>query len=136
MSDDCSKRKTIIYKYTLSGKYICSYKSCVEAGKENYLYPRVIEKCTRGELKYAGEYQWRRVDINTPTTDIEPVNMNVKKYSSPIRVRKLSLSGEILEEYKSINLASKNNNVDNKGIRDCINHKQKTAGGYRWEKVE
>ena len=128
-------RKTQIYKYTLKGEFVCAYSTCVEAGKANYIYPRVIEKCCRGELRYAGEYQWRRVRLNHPTTKIKRLVINSKRSYSPVRVDQYDLDDNYLKTYRSVNEAGRENHISNKSIRDCINGKQKTAGSFRWKKA-
>lgn len=126
-------RKSVIFQYDLEGHYIRSYNSCVEAGKKNYLYPRVIEKCCRGELNYAGDFLWRRMPINSPPEDIEKYEPpNEKKYK-PIPVSKIDDNDQVIKVYNSIKEASRDNHIDPKSIRDVLKGIQKHAGGYKWK---
>lgn len=127
-------RKSLIYQYSLSGEFINSYPNCVVAGKENYLYPRVIEKCTRGELLSAGNFIWRRVLPNTSKTNIKIEIKENKRSYSPIKVNQYDLDGNFIKSYSSINEASKNNHIDNKSIREVIKGRQRKAGNFIWKK--
>ena len=127
-------QKTVIYKYTLDGKFVSSYSTCVEAGKENYLYSRVIEKCCRGEHKSAGGFQWRRVKPGHPTKNIEKVSTgNGNKYL-PTEVEQYDENETYIKSYPSIRSAAKSIGIDPKDIREVLNGHQHKAGGYIWKK--
>ena len=134
MNKRVTHKKSLIYQYSLKGEFIKAYSSCVEAGKANYLYPRVIEKCTRGELLSAGNYIWKRVEPHTSRKNIKIINIIEKRTYSPIKVDQYDLNGNFIKSYFSINEASRENHIDNKCIRDTIKGRQKTAGGYIWKK--
>lgn len=63
-----------IYQYGLDGKFIASYETCKEASKSVYIYYRCIEKACRGVIYTAAGYQWRRVPVGAPTTDIQALH--------------------------------------------------------------
>lgn len=129
-------RKTVIYKYDIEGNYISCYTTCVEAGKKNFLYPRVIEKCCRGELKSAGGFQWRRVKPNTHTKNIGKLNTgNGNKYL-PTKVSQYKEDGTYIKTYPSIRQAAKELGIDPKNIREVLNGHQKRAASYIWKKEE
>lgn len=60
--------------------------------------------------------------------------LNMRKGSSKKKpVIKLTLKGEIIEEYESINDASRKNNVQSLGIIGVCKGKQKSSGGFIWK---
>lgn len=63
----------------------------------------------------------------------EKMDANVKARSK--QVVQISLSGDVIEEYNSINEASRHTGVDVTGIWGCCNGRYgyKTAGGYKWK---
>lgn len=112
------------------------YRSCSEAGKKNYIYPRCIEKCCRGELLSVGDFLWRRVAPNSPKTNIPPLNRDDFVIpSGPIRIGKYDLDGNLIKEYPSIKAAAKELGIDPKSIRQAVKGRQKTAQGYIWKKL-
>lgn len=72
---------------------------------------------------------WRRVPVGTSKNDIKPYSVKKIKYT-PVCVKKYDKEGNFIQEYKSIRSASIDNNIDPKSIRDCLNGKQKQAGGF------
>lgn len=48
------------------------------------------------------------------------------------QILKISLSGELLKEYKSIDQACEDG-FSHSNISHCLHGRQKTAGGYKWE---
>lgn len=55
-------------------------------------------------------------------------NSKIKK-----RVIQKSLEGNFIKEYDSINLASKENNINPSAITQCCKGNYQTSGGYKWE---
>ena len=134
MKKNLHYKKSVIYKYDLSGNFVSMYSTCVEAGKDNYLYPRVIEKCCRGEIKHAGNFQWRRVKPNTSTTKkIGKLKASTTYKYLPVEVEQYSIDGEYIKTYPSIRKAAQEVNIDPKNIRQVLKGIQKTAGGYIWK---
>lgn len=129
-------QKSVIYKYTLDGRFVSSYSTCVEAGKKNYLYPRVIEKCCRGEHKSAGGFQWRRVEPGHSTRNIEKLSTgNGIKYL-PMEIDQFDINETYIKSYPSIRSAAKDIGIDPKDIREVLKGHQKRAGGFIWKKKE
>lgn len=58
-----------------------------------------------------------------------------RKYnnSKKKKVDKFSLEGKYVDTYNSIAEAGKLNNIPKYNISACLNKRQHTAGGYRWE---
>jgi len=47
-----------IHKY-YNKKYVCSYKSVIEASETNRLNPDIISNCCAGRQKTAGGFEWK-----------------------------------------------------------------------------
>lgn len=125
-------KQSCIYQYSLDGEFIAQYSSCQEAGKKCYIYPRSIEKCCRGEVRYSGDFQWRRVPTNFPTTPIEPVIIKIAS-NKKTPVIQMDKEGNYIATYNSISEAARKIGVDIKAIRQTIKGRQTFAGGYRWK---
>jgi len=54
-------------------------------------------------------------------------------WNSRVVLKKHVITGEILSEYGSIRLATKDTGVSGPCISNCINGKRITAGGFKWE---
>lgn len=48
-------------------------------------------------------------------------------------VLKCSVDGDILNEYESVNIAAKENNISACSISNVLRKKQKSAAGYLWK---
>lgn len=59
---DNSFTKTI-HKHTMSGKYICTYNSIKEAGKENHILPSNISAAAAGRYKHSGGFIWKYGEV-------------------------------------------------------------------------
>ena len=122
----------IIACYSLDGHYIKTYRSAREAALELNLFPRVVEKCIRGEAKKCKDMLWRRYLISEEIPLTIPPYVE-KKYSTTARpVLKIGKRGTRLNLYTSIKSAADANNIDPKCIRECLKGNQKQAGGYKW----
>lgn len=87
----------------------------------------------RGFALTAGGYQWIKIAENADVPDFIGA-VQTQKSNIPISVYQCTETGEIIHEYASIMQAAKEAGIDNKSIRNVINGKQKTAGGYMWIK--
>lgn len=123
-----------IASYNQKGLLVKIYKTAKAASEELGLFKRSVDKAIRNGSSLKGFY-WRRyddekdilkkIDIDT-TTEI-----NNRK---SISIMMLDDNDNIIKEYRSINEACIENKIDHKSIRDCLNHKQIHAGGYKWKK--
>ena len=128
-------RNSRIYQYSLGGVFIAEYESCQEAGRKNYIYPRSIEKCCRGEVSYSGDSIWKRVPQGYPKDNIVPIKINKYSSNKPVGVRQFTVEGVLVKEFKTLLSAAKELNIDAKAIRQVLKGKQKLAGGFHWEKI-
>ncbi len=124
--------ETVIRKYDLDGKYITEYSSLQEAADKNNISRVNITEVISGRRNSSKGFIWRECDKKSKVTNIiapKPIDIAGKE------IIQISSEGEIINTYKSIAEASKAVKIDRKGIRDVINKRQKTAGGYFWKAV-
>ena len=118
-----SKQKdTVIACYKLSGKLVRVYPSARSAAKSRHLFPRTIDRATRGDLLTVKNLLWRRVEKDNVPLEIEPY---VKEKHSNIK-KKVALvddNGDIIKIYPSLLSAAKENKIDPHTLRDRINGK-------------
>lgn len=120
-----------IRQYDTDGRYITNFSTIIEAARMVEISKQQIQKVIRGIALTAGSYQWRKVEKGTPIENISPV----KEYDGcPIAkaIYQISLDGEIINEFSSINSAERSTKINRKSIRAVLSGFQKTAGGYYW----
>ena len=59
-------------------------------------------------------------------------NMIEKNRKNMKSVSQYDKDGNLVNTYRSISEASKQSNISRQSIRDCVNNKLKTAGGFAW----
>ena len=113
---------TVVACYKLNGKLVRVYPSARSAAKARHLYPRTIDRATRGDVLTVKNLLWRRVDASNVPICIEP---HIKERHSNIKksVAKVDENNNILEIYASISEASKKNKIDPHTLRDRLNGK-------------
>lgn len=78
---------------------------------------------------HVSNLEWATYQYNTNYgTCIERRSMAITR-----RIKRLSMTGEIIDEWDSIKDASKHTNVDPSSISACAKGKRNSAGGYKWE---
>lgn len=110
-----------VNQYTLSGKFIKSYKSCAEATRMTGI--NHIHCAAKGARKSAGGFLWKF------TEDTVPLKQTGRKKS----VAQYDLENNFLKSYESVSEAARQTKINRKGINDCCNQKTKTSGGYIWK---
>lgn len=63
-----------------------------------------------------------------------PIRKNQSKKCS-IPILQMTLDGEIVKRFDSMKKASVDTNISLGNIGQCVNGNRKTAGGYRWKKI-
>lgn len=124
-----------IRKYRLDGEYICSYSSVADAAKDESISMQQIYNALNGRSSSSGGFMWKRTDITAPVCNILPIEKPITKNevdNAPKSIYKVSLTGEILSEFDSIKSAERKTGINRKNIRDALNGRLKTAGGYCW----
>ena len=127
-----SKQKdTVIACYKLNGKLVRTYPSARSAAKSRHLFPRTIDRATRGDLLTAKNLLWRRVDKDNVPLEIEPYikekHSNIKK-----QVALVDDNGNILKIYPSLLSAAKENKIDPHTLRDRLKGKYSSSNKARF----
>ena len=131
-----SKQKdTVIACYKLNGKLVRVYPSARSAAKSRHLFPRTIDRATRGDLLTAKNLLWRRVDKDNVPLTIEPYikekHSNIKK-----RVALVDDNGNIVKIYSSLLSAAKENKIDPHTLRDRLNGKYSSNNKTKFKYVD
>ena len=135
-----AESSTIIRQYDINGTYIKEYSTLSESSNAVGVSASSIQKCVSGQRKTAGGYIWIREKRNDQPLNKTDVLNTIKRESTHTPgenackpVAKINNNtGEIIEIFPSIKSAAKSVGINPSGIRDVINGKQKTAGGYFW----
>lgn len=133
----CEARRYEFRQYGADGVYIASYKSIKSASEILNISATRISRAASGEVSSAGHFQWRRELLSKPIEDIEPITLiepEVKKKRQPIC--RMTDDCRIIQIYPTILGASKELRIDNSSLRDALQGKQKTAGGFKWKYYE
>ena len=119
-------------------------KKLSDAAKKQMQDPKMIELLRQRKLgiydgnknpNYGNKYS---DDVRSKMSDIAKVRFakpeNNPMYGTGRHVIQLSLNGEYIAEYVSACEAQRKTGIHDSSIRRCcdINHKQKTAGGFKW----
>lgn len=129
------ENKYLIYQYNLDGEFIAEYSTTLEIGEKYKTGEYNIRRACSGFRSSAAGYQWRKVPVGTSHANIEPI---IKQQNTGVKrtIDQYSLDGEFIKRYESVSLASNENSINSKSIRDAANNKQKHAGGFIWKYVE
>ena len=130
-----SKQKdTAIACYKLNGKLVRVYPSARSAAKSRHLFPRTIDRATRGDLLTAKNLLWRRVDKDNLPLTISPYvkqkHSNIKK-----RIALVDDNGNIIRIYPSLLSAAKENKIDPHTLRDRLNGKYSSNNKTKFKYV-
>lgn len=131
-----SKQKdTVIACYKLNGKLVRTYPSAISAAKSRHLFPRTIDRATRGDLLTAKNLLWRRVDKDNVPLTISPYikekHSNIKK-----QVALVDDNGNIIKIYPSLLSAAKENKIDPHTLRDRLNGKYSSKNKTKFKYVD
>lgn len=131
-----SKQKdTVIACYKLNGKLVRTYPSARSAAKSRHLFPRTIDRATRGDLLTAKNLLWRRVDRDNVPLTIEPYikekHSNIKK-----KVALVDDNENIIKIYPSLLSAAKENKIDPHTLRDRLNGKYPSNNKTKFKYVD
>ena len=123
----------VLLQYDIDGNYINHFISQEEASQKTGASKWTISFVINGKQKTSGGYVWRYFDADKIPEKIEKIKITTPEAKEVIQ---LDLDGNIIKTFPSITSASKNCDVCTKNIRNVINGKQKTAGGYKWKLKE
>ncbi|MCH5156568.1 MAG: hypothetical protein J1G02_01675 [Clostridiales bacterium] len=120
-----------IYQYTQDGKFIKKWDCISTASKELHINGSNITMCAKHIRPNAGGYRWKYEYVN----QLEPI-VKIKKSRKGLNskpVVQLDDNGKIIAEYKSLNEAAEQLNIDASSISKCLHGVIKKAGGYKWK---
>jgi len=119
-------RSCKIIQYDMLGNELARYNSAKEAAQAVNGSPCAITKACRGGSKTSKGFQWRYDidDENIPCI----IKAGIKK-----PVSQWSLDNNLIKNYESITMASKETGITLSTIAEAANGKRKTAGGYIWK---
>ena len=131
---------TVIRQYDLDGSFLKEFDTLIESSNTVGVGVSSIQKCVSGQRKTAGGYIWIREKRNDKPLNKTDVLNTIRKESTHTPgentckpVAKININtGEIIEVFPSIKSAAKSVGINPSGIRDVLNGKQKTAGGFFW----
>lgn len=97
--------------------------------------PEVNHKDENSKNNCVDNLEWcsRKYNANYGTLPQRESDWNTNHPKKSKAVVKMSLDGEILAEYPSINEASRQHGIGSECISRCCMGKQETSGGFRWK---
>lgn len=127
-----SSKAIPIEQYDLQGNFIAEYPSTGVASQQTGIALRSIQYCCGNDNRKAltaGGFQWKRKDDNKKITAIQKrTNFEVLQIDKDTK--------EIIQKFSSPKEASKITGINNVGITNCCNKRQKSSGGFIWEYAE
>ena len=135
--EQCEAKRVEFRQYGTNGVYIASYVTMKKASEALNIPITRISRAVKGRVETAGCFQWRKMLVSEPISNIEPISSvkpEVTKITIPIC--KMTDDWRIIQIYPTINGASRELNIDHSSLRAALKGKQKTAGGFRWKYYE
>ena len=124
-----------VHMYDLSGIYLKSYESTIEAEKDTNIPSYRIISCANGQTKSAGGYLWTYIKQETISPYKEYIRKGISKDISHRKkpVYQYDLNGKFIQKFNTV----KDANIEvgatcYGGISACCKNKQKSAYGYIW----
>ena len=120
--------KKPVYQYSLSGKFIRGWESCLDAEKTLSISSGNISSACCGKLKTAGGFQWRYKESVSNTN-------NLPKYVSRVRrVSQYTLNGTLIKIWDNSRKAALSLGLrDGNQILLCCKGFSKSCKGYVWK---
>ena len=129
--------KKAVVQYDLNGNLVAEYESIAFASKVTGIETSDICSCLKGRNATSGRYIWRYKEKEIPL-HIE-VLLPRKIYNGKgvlfkgKRIVQCTKSGEIIQEFATITIASLETQIGRTSINNCLHGRSKTAGGYVWK---
>ena len=118
-----------VVQLTKLGDFIAEYESVRIASDTTGVIAQSISNCCHGDIPSAGGFIW------IFKADYDPNKQYIWKNGTCTEIVQLTLSGEFIAQYDSINQASHITGVGSSAIGKCCSHKSKSSGGYIWMKL-
>ena len=121
--------KHMVSQYSLSGNYIKTYITIRDASDKTGIGYAAIYRCCIGLSNCSGMYQWEFGDNK------DNIGRCIITHVLGHRVKQYTKNGDFVAEFKSYIDAERNTGVANASISACCNGKRKSAGGFKWERI-
>lgn len=131
MSD--SRHDNHILQYNLLGEYVGYFKNAIEAGKAVGATSWMISSSVKKKGKTCKGFQFRKKNSIIPVDTLE--NENKSRYEG-VGVRKCTLEGEVLKEYKSISEAARDNDIPIGSMWVVANSHKPSLLGFNWVRID
>lgn len=119
-----------VLKYSLGGELIETYKSISEAAKKNGTRLSKIQEVVSGERKTYKGFVYKCEGYN----DRQKKILSLKKNGR--RIAQYDVSGKFIRSYMTMVQAAASNNINRASVRDTLNGRRKTGGGFIWKYAE
>ena len=126
-----------VLQYDNSGELIEKYDSITFASEITGINRDSIKNACSYRAKSAGGFIWRRIDDPLTDNEIEELHKHPLKFHvNKMKINQYSKNDEYIQTWESISMASKQLNISQPHIYECIIGKRKSAGGYKWKEVD
>lgn len=119
-----SQKTQMIVQYDLQWNVIKVWNSISNAGRELGISVANISACCRNKRRSAGGFIWKYYDENQFA------------WNNDRQVFQYSLSGELINKFKSLTEAASKTNVSYNGILACCKGIHYSSGGFVWKYCE
>lgn len=122
--------KRRVSRYSLDGKFICTYDSLEAAARDVGIKPGYIRTVALGMGNTAANSVWAFADADTSTLRF-PGN----DYAPPILkkpVRQISMNGKLVKIHNSVAEGAASVGIDPRRVSEVLVGKRASAGGYKW----
>lgn len=116
-----------VLQYDLNGRFIKKWDCQSDVARAFNV--SAITYCIDNPNKTFKGYMWRSFNGT-----IEPIISPCKSRLIPYKVEQYDLQGNYIKTWDSANIAAKELDIPNKGIRDCCYNRQKSCGGFIWKR--
>lgn len=134
MSAKRVRKPYIVRQYSMDGGFVRDYGSYQEAAEANGLKVICIQQVCYGKKRSLGGFLWRKGAKEELPERVGPVRREPASFEAK-PVRQLTLKGEFVAIYASVNRAAKAVGRGRKDVLNAILGRQKTCAGYLWEFV-
>lgn len=113
-----------VCQYNTEGDFVKKWGSATSAGQALGIDAHWIAQCCKNNACTSAGFVWRYEN--------DPFYLKDDPHFT--KVYQFNLNGELIKEWRSISLASKETNINPGLISHCCNGLSKTAGGFIWSR--
>lgn len=120
-----------IYQYSIDGEFIKEWDCISEASRELKINSSNISMCAKRQRDNAGGYRWEYFYRDK----LEPI-VKIKKSRKGMwgkTILQLDIEGNVINEFSSLNEASRQLKIDSTSISKVLHGHIKNAGGFYWK---